>query len=48
MSTCDRLSLQTLGSQLDMPKNLPDHCLEVLTDGLGFAVDIVELVFEIL
>ena len=26
MSTCDRLDLQTLGSQPDMPKNLADHC----------------------
>ena len=27
MSTCDRLDLQTLGSQPVMPKNLPDHWL---------------------
>ena len=28
MSTCNRLDLQTLGSQLViMPKNLPDHCM---------------------
>ena len=27
MSTCNRLDLQTLGSQLIMPKNLPDHCM---------------------
>ena len=27
MLTCNRLDLQTLGSQLVMPKNLPDHCL---------------------
>ena len=26
MSTCNRLNLQTLGSQPVMPKNLPDHC----------------------
>ena len=26
MSTCNWLDLQTLGSQLVMPKNLPDHC----------------------
>jgi hypothetical protein len=26
MSTCNRLDLQTLGSQPIMPKNLPDHC----------------------
>ena len=26
MATCNRLDLQTLGSQLVMPKNLPDHC----------------------
>ena len=25
MSTCNRLDLQTLGSQPNMPKNLPDH-----------------------
>jgi hypothetical protein len=25
MSTCNRLDLQTLGSQPVMPKNLPDH-----------------------
>ena len=25
MPTCDRLDLQTLGSQPIMPKNLPDH-----------------------
>ena len=25
MSTCDRLDLQTLGSQPIVPKNLPDH-----------------------
>ena len=25
MSTCNRLDLQTLGSQLIMPKNLTDH-----------------------
>jgi hypothetical protein len=27
MSTCNRLDLQTLGSQPIMPKNLPEHCL---------------------
>jgi hypothetical protein len=27
MPTCNRLDLQTLGSQPIMPKNLPDHCL---------------------
>ena len=26
MLTCKRLDLQALGSQLVMPKNLPDHC----------------------
>ena len=26
MSTCNRLDLQTLVSQLIVPKNLPDHC----------------------
>jgi hypothetical protein len=25
MSTCNRLDLQTLGSQPIMPKNLPEH-----------------------
>ena len=25
MSTCNRLDLQTLGSQPVMPKNLPEH-----------------------
>ena len=25
MSTCNRLDLQTLGCQLVMPKNLPNH-----------------------
>ena len=34
MSTCNRLDLQTLGSQpVIMPQNLPDHCLELLDDG---------------
>ena len=28
MPTCNRLELQTLGSQPIMPKNLPDHCSE--------------------
>jgi hypothetical protein len=27
ISTCNRLNLQTLGSQPVMPKNLPNHCL---------------------
>ena len=26
MLTCNRLDLQTLGSQPVMPKNLPNHC----------------------
>ena len=26
VSTCNRLDLQTLGSQPVMPKNLPEHC----------------------
>jgi len=26
MSTCNRLDLQTLGSQPIMPKTLPEHC----------------------
>ena len=29
MSTCNRLDLQTLGSQPIMPKNLPDHWSEL-------------------
>jgi hypothetical protein len=29
MSTCKQLDLQTLGSQLIMPKNLPDHCMTI-------------------
>jgi hypothetical protein len=30
MSTsCNRLDLPTLGSQLSMPKNLPDHCFQL-------------------
>ena len=30
MSTCNRLDLQTLGSQpMIMPNNLPDHCFEL-------------------
>ena len=32
MSTCNRLDLQTLGSQPIMPKNLPDHCLGELLE----------------
>ena len=28
MSTCNRLDLQTLGSQPVRPENLPDHCME--------------------
>ena len=28
LSTCNRLDLQTLGSQPVMPKNLPDHWSE--------------------
>ena len=31
MSTCNQLDLQTLGSQLVMPKNLPDNCACQLT-----------------
>ena len=31
MSICNRLDLQTLGSQpVIMPKNLPDHCVPIL------------------
>ena len=30
MSTCNRLDLQTLGSQPFMPKNVPDHCSQSL------------------
>ena len=29
MSTCNRLDLQTLGSQPIMPKNLPDHWIDM-------------------
>ena len=29
MSTCNRLDLQTLGSQPVMHKNLPDHCFKL-------------------
>jgi hypothetical protein len=29
MSTCNRLDLQTLGSQPIMPKDLPDHWSEL-------------------
>ena len=32
MSTCNRLHLQTLGSQPMMPKNLPDHCFTLRSD----------------
>ena len=28
MSTCNRLDLETLGSQLVVPKNLPNHWVE--------------------
>ena len=31
MSTCNRLDLQTLGSQPIMPQNLPDHCSNVIS-----------------
>ena len=31
MSTCNRLDLQTLGSQPVMPKNLPDHWRQLLS-----------------
>ena len=31
MWTCNRLDLQTLGSQPVMPKNLPDHCSRRVT-----------------
>ena len=31
MSTCNRLDLQTLGSQPIMPKNLRDHCPTILS-----------------
>ena len=37
MSTCNRLDLQTLGSQPVMPKNLPDHCpRRLFCDNLRF------------
>ena len=41
MSTCNRLDLQTLGSQPIMPKNLPDRCLEPFPWCRGARVHIV-------
>ena len=38
MSTCNRLDLQTLASQLIMPKNLPDHCLQLTFKYMGFGI----------
>ena len=35
MSTCNRSELQTLGSQLIMPKNLPNRCLRILFTSFG-------------
>ena len=35
MSTCNRLNLQTLGSQPVMSKNLPDHWIKHGCDLLG-------------
>ena len=35
MSTCNRLDLQTLGSQPITPKNLPDHTWKHLGSQLG-------------
>ena len=32
MSTCNRLDLQTLGSQPAIPKNLPDHWLSLINN----------------
>jgi hypothetical protein len=29
MSTCNKLDLQTLGSQPIMPQNLPEHCFKI-------------------
>ena len=37
MSTCNRLDLQTLGSQPVMPKNLPNHWSNFMVHGQGFA-----------
>ena len=37
MSTCNRLDLQTLGSQPIMPKNLPDHCFDDLITQAGMS-----------
>jgi hypothetical protein len=54
MSTCNRLDLQTLGSQpMIMPKNLPDHCvrpssvLVSLLTSLDFALELSALELEL-
>ena len=42
MSTCNRLDLQTLGSQPIMPKNIHDHCFQYTLlwySGLVYAMD---------
>ena len=39
MSTCNRLDLQTLGSQLVMLKNLPDHCTYIHISNDPFPLD---------
>ena len=53
MSTCNRLDLQTLGSQPIMPKNLPDHgvrpslvLLRLLTS-LHFALEFLALELDL-
>jgi hypothetical protein len=50
MSTCNRLDLQTLGSQLTiMPKNLPDHCFQSaceVANPLVAAVSLLHLAVE--
>ena len=40
MSTCNRLDLQTLGSQpVIVPKNLPDHCIGIIAAAQAQHVD---------
>jgi hypothetical protein len=34
MSTCNRLTLQTLGSQPRMPKHLPDHRFKSISQNI--------------
>jgi hypothetical protein len=40
MSTCNRLDLQTLGSQPILPKNLPDHwCRETSDINFKYSIE---------